>query len=258
VAFRALFREGRMAAFRGAFRPFVRSLWVPEGGEDLVRFRHHDRRNRLASPGVIIEVMSGRPALFALLTTVALLVAGCSSGGGKHASPTTTHATASSTAVTTTTVSPSPVVAILGACPKQDPRASPHFSLTSLNAAVPGLDNRLVPITALNVRICEYNGDFRVADHLVGSALLRPPAAATFEAETNGLPRYEVPPTTGIGSQGPNPPTLMLTFASDTQQVEVEAGFTLPTNGVFVATGTEQWDDALTHYSPRTPLGPTG
>jgi len=96
------------------------------------------------------------------------------------------------------------------------------------------------------------------------SCFVTTPAAATFEEETNRLRRYVEGPNGGlIGSQGPNPTTVLLTFASETLQVEVEVdsgyvsnlgkSFELPTNGAFTALATQQWDDGLTRY-----FGPPG
>jgi hypothetical protein len=190
---------------------------------------------------------------FALVMAVALVVAGCSGGGGKHASPTTTIATTSSTAKTRTTVSPRHAVADLARCP----RRYPPESLTVLNKGVRGLGVRLVPITALNVRICEYaNGA------LVRSEILLPAIAIPFGQATNllkSLTPHE-PVVRCFAPQGPTGPTsspasFVVTFASDSRQVTLSGGtdpcdgsFGL-TNGIFNAATTGTWVTELEHYT---------
>ena len=147
-----------------------------------------------------------------VVVALALLVVGCSSGGGNHVTPTTTIATTPSTAATTTTVSPSHIVANLGRCP----RHYPTESLAVLNKGVRGLGIRLVPITALSVRICEHaNGP------LARSEILLPAIATPFGQATNllkSLTPHE-PVVRCFGPQGPTnfPASFVVTFANDSR-----------------------------------------
>jgi hypothetical protein len=81
---------------------------------------------------------------------------------------------------------------------------------------------------------------------LSGSGLLKPPVAAAFEAETNRLPRADIamtcPPTP--------PPFFFLTFANDTQRVDLweAGGCGQKTNGVMSVEATTKWLNALHGY----------
>ena len=150
-----------------------------------------------------------RFALFARVVSAALLVAACSSGGGKHATPTTTtNATTSTMAPTTTTVSPSPVRAKLSPCPKYFPSST----LSMLNAGLVRLDNRLVPIVALSVRLCRYD-DWHTP--LAGSGVLNGSVAIQLEGIANALPLRR-------GKGCPVDSLFFLTFANETKRVDVE------------------------------------
>ena len=97
----------------------------------------------------------------ACLVSGALLVAGCSSGTGRSSATTTTltnfahpPATQAPTSAGSTpggTTGPPHVVAKLGSCPP----TRPVLSLTKLPSVVESLRHTLVPIAALNVRICD-------------------------------------------------------------------------------------------------------
>jgi hypothetical protein len=177
---------------------------------------------------------------------MALLVASCSSGGGNHASPTTTIATPSSTAATTTTVSPAHLATNLGPCPKDDPVSLPG----RLNVGIKGLGQKLVPIVALNVRVCRY-------DPRAPSTVLKPPDAMRLEAEANRLLivkdaiRYNCAPT--------NPPYFFVTFANDRQQVDVweDGGCGFITNGVLTVSTTTKWRNELQRYTTSSTAATT-
>jgi hypothetical protein len=125
--------------------------------------------------------------------------------------------------------------------------------LTAFNAGVRGLANRLVPIDALNVRVCRYGRNGR----LVGSAALSPLVTAPFEHETNRL----VTNRFGGGSCVSTPPVYFLTFAGDTQQVSVadegECGGYV-SNGVRGARTTAKWRNELQRYATASPVRPGG
>ena len=112
----------------------------------------------------------------------------------------------------------------------------------------------LVPITALNVRICEYaNGP------LVRSEILSPAIAIPFVRATNLLKSFTPHgPVVGcIGPQGPTnfPASFVVTFASDSRRVTLSGGtdscdgsFGL-TNGTFNGATTGKWVNELEHYT---------
>ena len=183
-----------------------------------------------------------QPKARRLLTfAVLLLVAGCSSSGGspqwrKVSTPKTTIATTPTTAASSTTVSPSHVVANLGPCPTTYPQ------LSVLNAGSQGLSKRLVPIAALNVRVCRIT----LREGLIGSGVLRTLRAAQFEEETNQLPT--IAPGTPLPGCPATAQVNFVTFASDTRQVSVaEGGCGYVTNGVLLASPTNKWLNELRH-----------
>jgi hypothetical protein len=162
----------------------------------------------------------------ACLATLALCLTACSSGGRQHSSTTTTSRSASTTAArqrsrviaaTTTPASTPHVVANLGPCPK----LFPFGPASGLNTGVSGLDKKLVPIAALSVRLCRYDL-VEVNVHtstfpLAGSGILTGAPATQLEGLANHLPTAQ---TRGCGSGQ----LFLLTFASETQHVDVEEG----------------------------------
>jgi len=184
----------------------------------------------LVPPGVIIEEMSIRPPVFCcFVAAVAFIAAGCTSGDGKQAVATNTQTgTTSSTAAS----SRSPASALSDECPPKPPAAP----LTALNAGVSGLDQTLVPITAVKVRVCRY-------PKAVSPLVYDSPAATQFEAETNRL--ATLPHRRKGMSCGAGAPTYVVTFASASQQVDVIDFCGEATNGAFSADSTATWVGGL-------------
>lgn len=202
-----------------------------------------------------------RPTYRALVAAVALLVAGCSSGW-KHASPTTTLSVKSALRIAPTTIEHClncPLKLALPSlipCPKQLP-----LSLTKTNAGIRGLAKKLVPISAVDVRICKYattyttgSGRITLDSHLLASGTLESPAAQRFQDETNRLIEYQ-------GEGGPPTPhkliTFLLTFGNATRQVNLEYAPVAtpgPTNDYLIVTATPTWSDEVAHYA--TTLSP--
>jgi hypothetical protein len=174
----------------------------------------------------------------ALVVSLAILVVGCSSGGGKQSTPTTARPLG------------------LGPCPQTEP---PIFG-PGFNAGVKGLDKKLVPITAVKVRICRYGGG---AFKLEAERTLVSSDAARFEAEVNqfaaSIPTTlpPPPPNSPSGSQGlvGNEGCMqgwnhVVTFASDSQKVDIYAdGCGAVGNGVLDAQSAAHWFNELQHYT---------
>ncbi len=193
-----------------------------------------------------------RAGRFAIVMAATVLAVGCHSGGGNRSGPTSTKAGPS------TTGSPSHVVAGLDGCPQHMPTGP----LAKLNAGVPGLDKTLVPIAALNVRICSYDGVFvetgsgivDVPKRLVGQALLEPSAARRLEVQANRLPQQKGIPGCTPTTPGTRSHFYFLTFANDSQRVDVlerQGCIPGPDNGQFTAIRTTQWDDELRRYTTK-------
>ncbi|MGO9876576.1 MAG: hypothetical protein ACLPVY_22600 [Acidimicrobiia bacterium] len=109
--------------------------------------------------------------------------------------------------------------------------------MAAFNAGVAGLTKMLVPIAALNVRLCNYNNFGELASY----AVFRPVPTSEVEVQANGFPTY-VLPRGGLGCAKSNP--SMLTFASDSQRVTVETfgcGFMVATNGALTVRPTANW-----------------
>lgn len=204
-------------------------------------------------------------ALGGLVVGLVLIAGACSSGGTKHALPTsptpptstattavvsTTSSTSTTTTtpVVTTTTEPLHVVDLAG-CPPD----SPDADLTRLNAE-PDAATDLVPIDALNVRICKY-GPAKSRPRLLGITWLALSEAAAFGTETNQLVSGDVTTTTRAGTTCTNPAqestSFLLTFAVDTQTVNLYAGGCPPivSNGTLTAPATAQWYGDLTRYA---------
>lgn len=177
----------------------------------------------------------------ARVAVLVVLVSACSSGGGHG--PDAAH----SSAAVKSAVSSSQVVAKLGPCPTQYPLTS-VTSLTTLNAGVPGLDKRLVPIAALNVRVCEYDVPSSATTRLRASGSLKPVPVPTFERETNRLPKRSVAPSCA-GTTRRALTEFLLTFANKSRSVSLEAYGTCQggvNNGHFYARPTRKWLKELT------------
>jgi len=104
----------------------------------------------------------------------------------------------------------------------------------------------MVPIEALNVRICDYFG----VPTLHTGAVLRPPAAASFEEETNGLTTTRS--VNATCDQMAGAAVDLVTFASDTQQVSIIVPPCIgsATNGVLWARLTTKWVSEVRRYTP--------
>jgi hypothetical protein len=215
----------------------------------------------------------GRLARCATLAAVALVVAGCSSGGGDSSTPTTTGRSTTSLGVPVSAgrgTGPLDVAANLAPCPKTYPSAS----LIRPNANVSALGTKMVPIEALNVRVCKYattpgSAKNHLPAQLIGSAALSRPAAAAFTEETNRLP---IVPRRDFGcgsGSGPEPigpgPTFVLTFAGHSRQFTLiedfaRSGTSRPSacvvgNGVISARPTTKWSNELQLYTNPHPIG---
>jgi hypothetical protein len=187
-----------------------------------------------------------REAVAAWAVAVALLVVGCSSGDNPGGPPRGVTTTTSATTSTTTgyvhpppTAAPSRVVANLGECPKRAPVAAP----ATLNPGIQGLSEKLVPIAARSVRVCQYSDQGEV----VGRGVLGRTATARVETETNQLavvaPDYS--PTCPA-----NVPVVLLTFASDSQRAHVIVHWcAMATNGERQAQANSEWLDKLMSYT---------
>jgi len=185
--------------------------------------------------------MAARRSFGFSIAAVILLVASCSSGGGKQSAATTTTQLTTPTTVATATGSPSHVFANRSKCPS----IAPSISLSALNARVSGLGTKLVPFTALSVRICGY----AAAGQLGGSVLVKPITAAKFERETNLL---RPPPRLFNGNCGGDGTPFLVIFASNTEQVDVAdvaCGSLDATNGVFSALPTAKWLNELQRFT---------
>ena len=171
-----------------------------------------------------------RRAFCAAVATVAVLVAGCSSAG-KQAAPMTTNPTRPNT---TTTVSPWHVVGDLRKCSSK----APTEPVTNLNAGMQGLDKKLVPITAVTVRVCRY-------PQAIAPSFYDSQAAGQFETLTNRLAIQSAAGAPGIVGCADGP-LYVLTFASDKEQVDIEArGCGKATNGVLDANPNTHWLNLL-------------
>jgi len=170
----------------------------------------------------------------AVLALLLPCLTGCSSGKQSAAvTPTTVAATAKPR-------SASQPLPNLGPCPIDNAPVQPR----TINAGIPKLTHTLVPITALEVRVCTY-----FPDGLLGEAgLLKRAVAAHFEAESNQLPTTKRAPNTlscGIDACG-----TTLIFANGTQHVFVYEAFgptwhasgnTEASNGELAALPTTAW-----------------
>ena len=208
------------------------------------------------------------------VASVALLIAGCSRGG--DSAPTVLATTTTVARRATTTVGratgvrgggagPLNVAASLGPCPSSPPIDSQ--TLRNLNERAHVGRAKLVPITAQTMRVCTYPSG-------PGSVAIRNmfglDTAARFEGQTNQLPllggrRSSVPCAAGT-------PETLLTFANDSQQVDVLSRCDDVSNGRAAGLSTTTWRNELErgllqlyfsgsppiHAVPDRTSGPTG
>jgi hypothetical protein len=235
--------------------------WPIDGARLATNEQRERPRNRQGSRSVIVGVMPSKSRAFGLCVAgAALLAAGCSSGAGKSSATTTTltnfanpPATQPPTSVGLTpgrSAGPPHVVAKLGSCPP----TRPVLSLTKLPSVVESLRHTLVPIAALNVRICEYSG-IPIRLERLGQVVV-PANVKSLEDTANRLPRS----TDATCDQPDGAPFYLVTFANDARQVNISedaCGFL--SNGVRVATSNAKWLEALHRYtSTYAPTMPTG
>jgi hypothetical protein len=179
-----------------------------------------------------------RSLVAAVLVLLLSCLTACSSGKqSAAATPTTVAATAN-------TGSASQPVPNLGPCPIDNAPVRPR----TINAGIPKLTHMLVPITALEVRICTYFPSGVLGE----TGLLKLAAAARFEAESNQLPTTRRPantPSCGIDACG-----TTLIFANSTRRVFVYEAFgptwhasgnTEASNGELAALPTTAWIQGL-------------
>jgi hypothetical protein len=142
-----------------------------------------------------------------------------------------------------TVVSATHVVANLGQCPST---AFFGSGPGGINSGIRGINERMVPITALNVRLCAYGLDRRPTR----VALLKPAAALRLQADTNLLRTLA-----GDGSSSCHPAqrSFLLIFANDTQQVDVQDFCGVVGNGAIAAKSTMTWLNELQHYPSSPP-----
>jgi len=110
--------------------------------------------------------------------------------------------------------------------------------VAAFNTGVAGLAKELVPIAALNVRLCNYDSVWDLASN----AVFQPVPTSAVEVQANGFPSY-APPRGALGCPKRNP--SMLTFASDSQRVTVETFgcgvVVVATNGALTVRPTANW-----------------
>ena len=200
--------------------------------------------------------------------SAALVVASCASVTGKSSAPTTTLTNFANPPATRPPTSggltsgggarPRDVAASLGPCPQANPAiVGQHFSLSAVNAAVVGLDTKLVPITAQRVRVCSYNWG---GGTLNRTGELQLSAAAQFEASTNRLKTPAQPPRRGVTCHEFD--TSFLTFATAMQRMDVAAsdcGRGQASNGPLRVELTRTWLNQVERYTrPYAPTMPVG
>jgi hypothetical protein len=106
--------------------------------------------------------------------------------------------------------------------------------------------------------MCRYGGDLK----LVGErTMVRSSNAARFEREANRLPASPtttLPPGPGlVGGDCPQDWFHVVTFASNSQRVDVYESCGAVTNGVLEAQSTAQWFNELQRYTSPNTLDPT-
>jgi hypothetical protein len=164
---------------------------------------------------------------------------------------TTTSAPTTTTTIPIVTTTTAPVrVADLSACPKDNPDSG----LTRLNAGS-DLTTDLVPIDALNVRICKYRAVGNTAP-LLGISWLALSVAQSFTADTNQL-RSAGGPNVACTKSAPKT-SFFLTFAVDAQAVNLYAGGcpAIVSNGTLTARMSARWRRELAQYTNQVRVTP--
>jgi len=214
---------------------------------------------RGAASGRHTRAMTGRwPRILGCLAALTACVGACSHASGHATRPSETNRAATTTtsdvgaadttSSTTTSVPLLPSttlatqVASLAGCPGTPPDVSADAPATT-----PDLTQQLVPIDALNVRLCRYD---RAGSrwHAQGITWLALSVASEFEHRTNALstPRPAFPCTETAKSTW-----YLLTFARDTKTADLLAGGCPVTvsNGAMTKNVTAAWYSELTKYS---------
>jgi hypothetical protein len=193
---------------------------IQEPSEGPIAFRTTMRGPHLSLP----RARFGASALAVVLC--AALGACADSGHGASPAPGTTGNPA--------------VVRVAGfdPCPKSAP-----VSGSRSNTGVPGLVDKLVPVHATAMRVCQYDGD-RV---LVKEGVERLVSALTkLETETNALTKDTPAP----GCPSITAPRFFITFKDKTTSVDVteanDCGYV--TNGKYVAVGDLKWRSHFNRY----------
>jgi hypothetical protein len=211
-----------------------------------------------------------RACVAALVAIFALCVSGCSGGGGNHSSSTTVplatitvpsatttvpSATTTVPVVTTTvpfatTTMPTLRVEDLSVCPKEFPDVSQSVPNPAID-----LTQVLVPIDALNVRLCKY-GRAGSRSRLSGVSWLALSAAEAFASETNQL-TSTTEPAVACARSVPSF-SYFLTFAVDTETVDLytEGCPTTVTNGAVTANVSPRWYSDLTRDANNEAIAP--
>jgi len=183
-----------------------------------------------------------------------LCVAGCSSKSTARPTPSTelaptttvasTETSVSTTIPVATTTAPPLDVVDLSACPKEYPNASPSTSITE------DLSQRLVPIQALNIRVCEY-AQSGSSSRLTRLSWLALSVARAFEADTNRLVSASAEPTADCAGTLREGNSYLLTFAVDTEAVNVFVGECPVTasNGLLTVPVSARWYAELERYT---------
>ena len=181
----------------------------------------------------------------ACVASALLLVTGCSSGGGKQSTPTSRKGAATAPSFSTSAGKACFVTSAnhdFRPCPRPKfgkcPLVRPQFS--ELNPGVQGLSAKVVPIGAWSVRVCSYAG---AAGTSVLNEVLDLDVAVRFEVLTNRLPALPLR-RSGVSCEV-GAPSALLTFASDSKQVDVVESCGQVTNGVFAASATAKWRNEL-------------
>jgi hypothetical protein len=191
----------------------------------------------------------------ACVVGAALVVAGCTSGGGKSSTPATVGRSPTPSGGVTGApgggTGPKVAAENLGPCPSHYANAA----LKELNYGTKGIGETLVPISASEARICEYErspgfGGIGSLD-LSASRLLKSQTAAAFGAETSRLPQLPA----RFRCTTPTPaPLFFVTFASETESVGVweEGGCGYKTNGLVTVRPTRRWLNELQRLTTPT------
>ena len=211
-----------------------------------------------------------RARIAALLSIFALCASGCSGGGGNHSSSTTVPVVTTTVPFATTTVpfvtTTVPVVTTtvpfatttvpmlqvedLSVCPKEFPDVSQSVPNPAID-----LTKVLVPIDALNVRLCKY-GRTGSRSRLSGVSWLALSAAKAFASETNQL-TSTTEPAVACARSAPSF-SYFVTFAVDTKTVDLyaEGCPATVTNGAVTANASPRWYSDLTRYANNEATAP--